>query len=45
MAATARHYVADDSETDRPPGPYRVLAGRSAGALPLTATVLVRAPG
>ncbi|MET7982507.1 MULTISPECIES: glycoside hydrolase family 3 C-terminal domain-containing protein [unclassified Streptomyces] len=39
-----RHWDEDEHEWRTQPGPYRVLVGRSAGALPLTATVLVRTP-
>ncbi|MET8138233.1 MULTISPECIES: fibronectin type III-like domain-contianing protein [unclassified Streptomyces] len=39
-----RHRAQDEHAWRTQPGPYRVLSGRSAGALPLTATVLVRAP-
>ncbi|MGQ4381653.1 glycoside hydrolase family 3 C-terminal domain-containing protein, partial [Streptomyces sp. SAS_267] len=40
-----RHWAEDEHAWRTRPGAYRVLAGRSAGALPLTATALVRAPG
>ncbi|MFJ6838580.1 glycoside hydrolase family 3 C-terminal domain-containing protein [Streptomyces sp. NPDC091209] len=43
-ARALRHWAPDEHAWRTRPGPYRVLAGRSAGALPLTATVLVRAP-
>ncbi|MCX5001580.1 glycoside hydrolase family 3 C-terminal domain-containing protein [Streptomyces sp. NBC_00638] len=42
-ARALRHWSQDEHAWRTQPGPYRVLAGRSAGALPLTATVLVRA--
>ncbi|MFD5636315.1 glycoside hydrolase family 3 C-terminal domain-containing protein [Streptomyces sp. NPDC127077] len=38
-----RHWAEDAHAWRTRPGPYRVLAGSSAGALPLTATALVRA--
>ncbi|MFG2453783.1 glycoside hydrolase family 3 C-terminal domain-containing protein [Streptomyces sp. NPDC048512] len=40
-----RHWDEDDHAWRTRPGPYRVLAGRSAGSLPLTAVTLVRASG
>ncbi|MFI0966238.1 glycoside hydrolase family 3 C-terminal domain-containing protein [Streptomyces sp. NPDC021080] len=40
-----RHWDEDEHAWRTPPGSYRVLAGRSAGALPLRATARVRAPG
>lgn len=40
-----RHWAEDEHAWRTRPGAYRVLAGSSAGALPLTATALVRAPG
>ncbi|MFE2534062.1 glycoside hydrolase family 3 C-terminal domain-containing protein [Streptomyces sp. NPDC059371] len=40
-----RHWAEDEHAWRTRPGPYRVLAGSSAGALPLTATALVRAAG
>ncbi|WP_406369283.1 glycoside hydrolase family 3 C-terminal domain-containing protein [Streptomyces sp. NBC_00647] len=43
-ARALRHWAQDEHAWRTQPGPYRVLAGRSAGALPLTATALVRAP-
>jgi beta-glucosidase len=43
-ARALRHWAQDEHAWRTRPGPYRVLAGRSAGALPLTGTVLVRAP-
>ncbi|MET9409764.1 glycoside hydrolase family 3 C-terminal domain-containing protein [Streptomyces sp. NPDC002935] len=43
-ARALRHWAQDAHAWRTQPGPYRVLAGRSAGALPLTATALVRAP-
>ncbi|WRZ94965.1 glycoside hydrolase family 3 C-terminal domain-containing protein [Streptomyces sp. NBC_01007] len=43
-ARALRHWAEDEHAWRTQPGPYRVLAGRSAGALPLTAPALVRAP-
>ncbi|MER5386121.1 glycoside hydrolase family 3 C-terminal domain-containing protein [Streptomyces sp. NPDC002688] len=43
-ARALRHWAQDEHAWRTQPGPYRVLAGRSVGALPLTATALVRAP-
>ncbi|MFD9489855.1 glycoside hydrolase family 3 C-terminal domain-containing protein [Streptomyces sp. NPDC060005] len=40
-----RHWDEDEHAWRTRPGPYRVLAGRSAGSLPLTAVTLVRASG
>lgn len=40
-----RHWAEDEHAWRTRPGAYRVLAGSSAGALPLTATALVRPPG
>ncbi|MFF3419205.1 glycoside hydrolase family 3 C-terminal domain-containing protein [Streptomyces sp. NPDC002698] len=40
-----RHWAEDEHAWRTRPGAYRVLAGSSAGALPLTATVLVRPAG
>ncbi|MEU8795473.1 glycoside hydrolase family 3 C-terminal domain-containing protein [Streptomyces sp. NPDC048643] len=40
-----RHWEEDSHVWRTRPGPYRVLAGRSAGSLPLTAVTLVRASG
>ncbi|WP_405917967.1 glycoside hydrolase family 3 C-terminal domain-containing protein [Streptomyces sp. NBC_00728] len=44
-ARALRHWAEEEHVWRVQPGRYRVLAGRSAGALPLTATALVRAPG
>ncbi|MGW3814388.1 glycoside hydrolase family 3 C-terminal domain-containing protein [Streptomyces sp. NPDC005046] len=43
-ARALRHWAQDEHAWRTQPGPYRVLAGRSAGVLPLTATALVRVP-
>jgi beta-glucosidase len=40
-----RHWAEDEHAWRTRPGAYRVHAGSSAGALPLTATALVRPPG
>ncbi|MET7390687.1 beta-glucosidase [Streptomyces sp. NPDC005522] len=40
-----RHWEEESHAWRTRPGPYRVLAGRSAGSLPLTAVTLVRASG
>uniref|UniRef100_A0AAU3HT38 Glycoside hydrolase family 3 C-terminal domain-containing protein n=1 Tax=Streptomyces sp. NBC_01393 TaxID=2903851 RepID=A0AAU3HT38_9ACTN len=40
-----RHWAEDEHAWCTRPGAYRVHAGSSAGALPLTATALVRPPG
>lgn len=40
-----RHWAEDEHAWRTRLGAYRVLAGSSAGALPLTATALVRPPG
>ncbi|MFE2302003.1 glycoside hydrolase family 3 C-terminal domain-containing protein [Streptomyces sp. NPDC059445] len=42
-ARALRHWAEDAHAWRTRPGPYRVLAGSSAGALPLTATASVRA--
>ncbi|MGW0969249.1 glycoside hydrolase family 3 C-terminal domain-containing protein [Streptomyces sp. NPDC002516] len=44
-ARALRHWDEDEHAWRTRPGTWHVLAGRSAGALPLTATVMVRTPG
>ncbi|MFG2312460.1 glycoside hydrolase family 3 C-terminal domain-containing protein [Streptomyces sp. NPDC048566] len=44
-ARALRHWATEEQAWRTRPGPYRVLAGRSAGSLPLTAVTLLRAAG
>ncbi|MFD8735384.1 glycoside hydrolase family 3 C-terminal domain-containing protein, partial [Streptomyces sp. NPDC059618] len=44
-ARALRHWDEDEHAWHTRPGPRRVLAGRCAGDLPLSATVVVRTPG